>query len=69
MANTKMKSNKAAQKRMRVKPNGQIKRAQSGKAHLAKSKPRKTIRNLNKGAYVFEGEARTMKTLTQKGMK
>jgi len=66
---TKMKSNKAAQKRMRVLPGGKIKRKQSGKAHMALNKRRKSVRNANKTEYVFEGEARSMKTLVQKGMK
>jgi len=63
----KQKSSSSAKRRFKILKSGKIKRAQSGKAHIANSKRRKKIRNLNKGAYVFEGEAKTIKILVGKG--
>lgn len=65
----KQKSNKAAQKRFFETGSGKLKRAQSGKAHMAKSKRRKNIRNLNKTTFVFEGEEKTAKQLIQGGKR
>ena len=67
----KQKSSSSAKRRFKVLKSGKIKRAHAGKAHKANfrcnSKRRKNIRNLNKGAYVFEGEAKTIKILVGKG--
>ncbi len=67
----KQKSSSSAKRRFKILKSGKIKRAQSGKAHKANfhasPKRRKNVRNKNKGAYVFEGEARTVKILVGKG--
>ncbi len=67
----KQKSSSSAKRRFKVLKSGKIKRVHAGKAHKANrnghSKKRKEIRNLNKGAYVFEGEAKTVKLLVGKG--
>lgn len=64
----KQKSNSAAKKRFNVLPSGKVKRGQQGHRHNlnAAIKGRKQKNNLTKGAYVFEGEAKTIKTLVQK---
>ncbi len=67
----KQKSSSSAKRRFKVLKSGKIKRACAGKAHMANfhasPKRRKKIRNLNKGGYVFEGEAKTIRLLVGKG--
>lgn len=64
----KQKSSSAAKKRFIVLPSGKVKRGHQHKRHNLNSalKSRKTKRELRKGAYVFEGEAKTIKQLVQK---
>ena len=64
----KQKSNSAAKKRFNVLPSGKIKRGQQGHRHKlnASIKNRKRKNNLTKSAFVFEGEAKSVKQLVQK---
>ena len=60
----KMKTHSGAKKRiMKITKNGKIKRAQAYKSHILTKKPTKRTRNLRKAAYVFSGEAKTIKKL------
>lgn len=59
----KQKSNSAAKKRFTVKPNGHVKRAQQGKAHILTKKETKRTRNLRKTSVVDSGQEKTIKKL------
>jgi large subunit ribosomal protein L35 len=59
----KQKTHRGAAKRLSVTKNGKIKRAQAYKSHILTKKPTKRTRNLRKAAYVFSGEAKTIKKL------
>ena len=50
-------------KRHILTKNGKVKRAQAYKRHILTKKPTKRTRNLRKAAYVYSGEAKTMKKL------
>jgi large subunit ribosomal protein L35 len=53
----KLKTNRAAAKRLRVTASGKIKRNRSGKRHLLTGKARKRKRQLGKGTLVHEADA------------
>lgn len=62
----KQKSSSAAKKRFSVKPSGKVKRARQNKRHILTKKETGRKRELKRSAYVFEGEAKTIKKLVGK---
>ena len=63
----KLKTNKSAQKRMRITKSGKIKHFQAGKGHLLTGKRSKRKRLLGKPAYVSEADRKTTKLLLPYG--
>lgn len=61
----KMKTNKAAAKRFKVRKSGSISRGQQGTTHLFTGKSRKGKRNLRKNTTVHANQERTIKRLIQ----
>ena len=59
----KLKSHSGAKKRFNLTKNGKVKRAHAFKSHILTKKTTKRTRNLRKAAYVYSGEAKTMKKL------
>lgn len=59
----KMKTHRGAAKRYRVTGSGKIKRAHAFKSHILTKKSAKRKRNLRKGAYISEAEAKVVKKL------
>lgn len=59
----KMKSNRAAAKRLRPTGTGKVKRAKAFKSHILSKKAPKRKRNLRKGALVSAANLRQVKRL------
>lgn len=59
----KMKTHRGAAKRYRVTGAGKIKRAKAFKSHILTKKSSKRKRNLRKGTYVSEAEAKVVRKL------
>lgn len=59
----KIKSHSGAKKRFRLKKSGLVKRNKAYLRHILSTKRNKRKRNLGKGTYVFEGEAKTIKRM------
>lgn len=59
----KMKSNRAAAKRLRATGTGQVKRAKAFKSHILSKKAPKRKRNLRKGTLVSAANLRQVKRL------
>ena len=59
----KMKTRKSAAKRYKVTGTGKVMIKKQGSRHILTKKPTKRTRNLRKAAYVYSGEAKTMKKL------
>ncbi len=57
----KLKTRKAAKKRLKVTSSGKIKRAKAGKRHLMRKKNSKRRLDLKKGAYVSKVEEKKIK--------
>jgi len=62
----KMKTNKAAAARFKVRKGGTIKRGQQGTTHLLMNKSRKAKRNLKKNTVVAKNQSKMIKTMIQK---
>ncbi len=54
----KMKTNRGASKRFKLKKSGLIKRSSAYKNHILNKKSTKRKRNLRKGGYVASGDAK-----------
>lgn len=61
----KMKTNKAAAKRFKVRKSGSVKRGQQGTTHILTKMSAKRKRNLRKGESVNANQERTIKRLIQ----
>lgn len=59
----KQKTHSGAKKRFRAKKSGLIKRGKACKRHILTSKRPKRKGRLSVGAYVFKGEAKTIRRL------
>ena len=59
----KMKTHRGAAKRFKVTGSGKIKRAKAFKSHILTKKSSKRKRNLRKGTYVSEAEAKVLRKL------
>lgn len=59
----KVETKRAAAKRFRVTKSGLVKRAKAYKSHILNKKSTKRKRNLRKGTYVSEAEAKNIKVL------
>ena len=59
----KQKTHRGAAKRFSLTKKGKVKRSQAYKSHILTKKPTKRTRNLRKAAYIFKGEAKTIKKL------
>ena len=59
----KLKTHSGAKKRFNLTKTGKVKRAHAYKSHILTKKTTKRTRNLRKAAYVYSGEAKTMKKL------
>ena len=59
----KIKTHSGAKKRFKLTKNGNVKRAHAFKSHILNKKTTKRKRNLRKGTYVSEAEAKNIKVL------
>lgn len=59
----KMKTNRAAAKRLRVTGSGRVRRGKAGLNHLMRGKPAKRLRKLRKHDMVDESEIKRVKKL------
>lgn len=59
----KMKTSRSAAKRFKKTGTGQLKRNKAYKSHILTKKSTKRKRNLRKGTYVSEAEAKNIKVL------
>jgi large subunit ribosomal protein L35 len=59
----KMKTNRAAAKRLRVTGTGKIRRGKAGKSHLMRGKPASRLRKLKKHDLVDEADEKRMRRL------
>jgi large subunit ribosomal protein L35 len=57
----KLKTRKAAAKRMRLKPSGKIKHDHSNHEHIATKKPKNRKNRLKKGGYLSKAEMKNVK--------
>lgn len=63
----KLKSNKAARKRIRITKSGKIKHFKAGRGHLLKLKSAKRKRHLGKAGFICGGEAKSINKLLPYG--
>ncbi len=63
----KMKTKKAAKKRIRLTGGGKLKRAKAGKSHLMSSKSSKRRLSLKEGSYVSDVETKKVKKMLPYG--
>ena len=61
----KMKTNKAAAKRFKVRKSGSVKRGQQGTTHILTKMSKKRKRQLRKGSSVNKNQEKTIKSLIQ----
>jgi large subunit ribosomal protein L35 len=61
----KMKTNKAAAKRFKVRKSGSVKRGQQNTTHILTKMSKKRKRQLRKGSSVDKNQEKTIKTLIQ----
>ncbi|RLB45631.1 MAG: 50S ribosomal protein L35, partial [Deltaproteobacteria bacterium] len=59
----KMKTNRAAAKRLRVSGSGRVRRAKAGKSHLMRGKSARRLRRLEKHDMVDKSDQKRMKRL------
>jgi len=59
----KMKTNRAAAKRLRVTGSGKVRRGKAGLSHLMRGKPAKRLRNLRKHNIVDSSDLKAVKRL------
>ena len=59
----KIKTHSGAKKRFSLTKSGRVKRAHAYKSHILNKKSTKRKRNLRKGTYVSEAEAKNIKVL------
>jgi len=59
----KMKTKKAAKKRLKVTGGGKLKRAKGSKSHLMRKKRSKRRLSLKEGSYVSAAETKKVKTM------
>ena len=59
----KIKTHRGAAKRFKVTKNGKVKMFHAYKSHILNKKTSKRKRNLRKGTYVSEAEAKNIKVL------
>ena len=59
----KMKSNRAAAKRLRVTGSGRVRRGKAGLGHLMRGKPARRLRRLRKHDMVDDADAKRVKRL------
>lgn len=59
----KMKTNRAAAKRLRVSGRGRVRRGKAGLSHLMRGKPAKRLRKLRKNDMVDDADAKNIKRL------
>lgn len=59
----KMKTNRAAAKRLRVSGSGRIRRGKAGLSHMMRGKPARRLRRLRKNDMVDDADAKRIKRL------
>jgi large subunit ribosomal protein L35 len=61
----KKKSHKAATKRFSLTANGHVKRGKAFRSHILNKKDRKRKRNLRKGALIFKGFEKKVRSMLE----